>query len=717
MVGDGSIGPPSAHIVSRTYQIGEFAHSGHESMDFFGTELRYHFRECKNRRVSPKALEIAQYHRALWELRPIAFDPQTKEKLLGVCQACDQKLGWLRCDVPTLCDKCDVDLRDFPQEISPVEDEEAYQFVVGLVDPDPAKKNAARRLLPETWSDFSNGALFDTVVSLAGGLTVDPNKALSSSKHRAHFEALTPELLALAGRAIIGGDKGFARLCERYRDDMEKRPCHFGRLKELGPLAYINYDKHIEPDIRDMLDGLINVNMNITCRDYVRKGLDAGSSMLTIQQLAENFGVRRSILQRLADSGLVPVVRARALRSPVRMAVRDVMPLLLQMKDAVSETAAAGLLGLPLTVLPSLVDHNLIRRLEGPVCGLLPGYSGYSKSSIENLMDKVWAAARPSADKCHSIAVASRSLGAGETPWAAIISAIIAGDAMVFDKQTKRRNLRFSLAVEDVDVFVQGVFKHRHDSLSDTKPPEWIALSTAAEILHVDVAFLSRLAHATPALLAQCGPGYTPYSTSEVHRLAGVYIFVPEVARRSGMHPRRVKTWLRSNNVQPEIALQDNRDFGYLRLAVEPLLDELVAHTAQMKASLTGEADSVRVRLIKAYAAGAGIRATAQEMGVPACEAFRWIEVWRQTGATARRKRRSILDDHRDFFRELVEAKPNIKLTEIHEAITGRGVKTSMSSVWNALERFGLALTNRAPRHAANVQKRLAKSRKLRKEC
>jgi transposase len=454
-------------------------------------------------------------------------------------------------------------------------------------------------------------------------------------------------------------------------------------------------------------------NMQTTCRNYsVRKGADADSSMLTIQQFADAFGVRRSILQRLATSGLVPVARAELVQSPVRMAVRHAMPLLLQMKDAISETAAAGLLGVPVTVLQSLVDRGLIRRLEGAVCGLVPGYSGYSRSSIEDLMDKVWSAARPAGDKCHSIAVAARSIGPGETPWAAIISAIIAGDVQVFDKGTKRRNLRFSLAVDDVDAFANGVSAHQHDALPESKQPEWIAQSTAAEILHVNVAFVSRLAHARTDLLAQRGPGYTPYSTIEVHALAGVYIFVAEIARRSGMHPRRVPTRLRSYGVDPEIALQADRDFGYLRLAIEPLLTEIVGETADMRASLAEAEETVRTRLIAAVADGACPKATAEAMGVPYRKAKRWVEVWRETGATAQRKFgfRSKLDDHEGFLRQLIARRPTIKLAEVHEAITACGVKTSKTAVWNALERFRIGLADRDARHAADVQKLLSET-------
>jgi transposase len=710
------LGCQPADIASRTYAFGTIEHSGSEAMSFFGTEIRYHFRECKIRRVSPRALELEQYHRAVWELRPLAFDPQTKEKLLDTCPVCNRRLGWLRADVPTLCDKCDdtVDLRDFPQAVSAVEDEKAYDFVVGLVDPDPAKKEAARRLLPESWRGFSNGALFETAVALASGLTLDPSKSAKSaqgrSKGRDQFELLTPDLLALAGRAIIGGETGFAALCERYRSDMERRPQFYGRRKELGALAYITYDKHIDPTIRELLGGLVDANMQATSRDYaLRKGADADRSLHSMQTLADMFKVRRKMMQRLAESGLVPVVRSKDVQSPVRMAVPDVLPLIVQMKDAIGETEAAGMLGLPLTVLPSLADRGLIRRLEGAVCGLVPGYRGYSKSSVDELMAKVWSAARTADGKGRSIVVAARSIGLGETPWAAVISAVITGDVEVFDTGTNRRNIRFSLAVEDTVAFVAGVRKHLQGAVGDAVLPEWIAQSTAAEILQINVAFLSRLANTRPDLLPSHGPGYTPYLACDVRTLASTYIFVPEIARRSEVHPRRAVSWLRSKNLHPSFALQNDRDFGYSRLAVEPLLAEFTTETAQLSAALDAAGDTIRTRFIKAVAAGAGPKATAEAMGVPCRQAKRWVEVWRETGAVVARKfgYRSKLDGNEAFLRQLVADQPTIKLAEIHDALGRRGVKTSKTSVWNALERFGIALADRDVRHAADVQKLL----------
>jgi hypothetical protein len=62
------------------------------------------------------------------------------------------------------------------------------------------------------------------------------------------------------------------------------------------------------------------------------------------------------------------------------MAVRDVRPLRPQMKDAISEIEAAGINGLPLSVLPSLVDRGLIHRLEANRAVLKVKNEAFSKS-------------------------------------------------------------------------------------------------------------------------------------------------------------------------------------------------------------------------------------------------------------------------------------------------------------------------------------------------
>jgi transposase len=387
------------------------------------------------------------------------------------------------------------------------------------------------------------------------------------------------------------------------------------------------------------------------------------------------------------------------------MAVCDVEPLLAQMKDAVSEQKAAAMLGLPVSALESLADRGLIKRLESAVRGLVPGYAGYHKSSVKRLIDNIWRCARPKRGKAHSIMVAARSISKGETPWAAVISAVVSGDSAVCHNGAHSRSIRFGLMVEDRSSFVAGVRKHLH--LAQAKGlPEFIGRSTTAEILQITEASVSRLVKAGPDLFPLRGAGQTPYSSSEMQDLAVRIIFVPEFARRGKLHPRRAVSWLRAKGTLPIASVNGNRDFGYQRSVVEPLLVQLGEETETLKLRLHETAGTVRSALIAAVAAGVSIRDAAQRASVPYREAQRWVTVWREHGAVAPRGggQRSKLNDHENFLRRIVDEQPGIKLVRICEALNRRGVKTNRSSVRNALGRFGIELASDAARPAGAVE-------------
>jgi hypothetical protein len=151
---------------------------------------------------------------------------------------------------------------------------------------------------------------------------------------------------------------------------------------------------------REQLCWLLRVVLlRFTSRAHsLRTGEDADNAYLSIDGFAAEFDVRPSILRRLARSGLVTVIRAEdAKRSPVRMSVADVKPLLKQLRDAIGENEAAGLLGLSVHVLTSLAPK-----------GAAP------------------------------LITAARSIGPGEAPWAAIISAILAGQVEMFADAGRR---------------------------------------------------------------------------------------------------------------------------------------------------------------------------------------------------------------------------------------------------------------------------------------
>jgi hypothetical protein len=58
-------------VRERTYRAVSWRGDRAAAIDFFGTKVRKHYREWSVRRVSPRALSVELYHRAVWDLRPL----------------------------------------------------------------------------------------------------------------------------------------------------------------------------------------------------------------------------------------------------------------------------------------------------------------------------------------------------------------------------------------------------------------------------------------------------------------------------------------------------------------------------------------------------------------------------------------------------------------------------------------------------------------------
>ncbi|MDE5442529.1 hypothetical protein GWG65_13935 [Bradyrhizobium sp. CSA207] len=106
----------------------------------------------------------------------------------------------------------------------------------------------------------------------------------------------------------------------------------------------------------------------------------------------------------------------------------------------------------------------------------------YSRSSVESMMERIKAAASTRAPG-EKVAIACSRIRTGTTPWAAIVTAIIQGDARAaLDPQAETLKLK-QLVAPDPAAFVTGVRKH----LKIQEEPadiEWVsaAISQAAPL-------------------------------------------------------------------------------------------------------------------------------------------------------------------------------------------------------------------------------------------
>ena len=110
----------------------------------------------------------------------------------------------------------------------------------------------------------------------------------------------------------------------------------------------------------------------------------------------------------------------------------------------------------------------------------------------------------------------------------------------------------------------------------------------------------------------------------------------------------------------------------------------------------------LRDRVIDAAFSGKSARGSAAHFGIGVATAIVWVRRVRETGERTARKRgqppHSKLDPHRDFLLGLIEATPDMTISELLEKLAAeRGVKASRSTLWTFLDRCGLTFKkNRA---------------------
>lgn len=577
-----------AEIEARLHRAGTLDNGRSAAIDFFGTMIRSDYRETATRRVSPRALRASAHHRAVWDIRIFSFDPQTRETLLDTCPKCHRKLGWRRAYGVQHCEHCLskdrrplVDLREHGQRLVEVDDDEALEFVTGLVDPDPALRAAAAAKADRAmWAGTSPSELFETVVAFACALSMLPEEArttLDRPKKLEEYGRFTPELLAASGRALLDGRKGFSRICDRVRADADRRPGHYGVKKELLPLFCMTVDQHLTDRTKETLKAEITADMHRTRPGTVLRRADYGGDLqwLTIEGYVERTGLQRRVLSRLADSGQVETVTATdAKQAPKLMRIDEVMPLVALFNASIHEMHAAGKLDVPRHVLPTLVARGLVRKVEGPVTVMFETQDAYYlDEDVERLAGQIAqrVAAGGIPDNSMRISKAVKRLGMTPIPWGAVVAAIAKGTAPVCTIPGANKTWKTGGGTADLGAFLAAVQAEIHDA-DAVVPDEFIGNAVASEMLGITEVFFIQIAN--HGLLTRCGPSpLKQFKRREVEEFARTYILVPEIQRRAGLsRARDVRAWLAERGVKPEFELGDGRYIGFRRARAERVL-------------------------------------------------------------------------------------------------------------------------------------------------
>lgn len=194
--------------------------------NFRGIEFRNTLIAKAVRRVAPRALRNGRHLRFAWRLTPLTFDLSTRELLLDRCPRCDQPLGFHSTVGVEYCDKCfsieswppdRLDLRDHPQALVDLDDEQAVNFVANLIDPYSDSDQWGRHVADEL-RVLSRGQLFDFVVTLAGCFQNHGSPNLGARVAPAGLSTpgrpLEPHFVAEAARVMLEWPQGLHRVAE-----------------------------------------------------------------------------------------------------------------------------------------------------------------------------------------------------------------------------------------------------------------------------------------------------------------------------------------------------------------------------------------------------------------------------------------------------------------------------------------------------------------------
>jgi hypothetical protein len=189
---------------------------------FFGRNVRARGFFVTGRRLAPVALNQHCYQRAAWSVAGLGFDPETRQRLLSRCPECGNRLGYNIAYEIWACSSCFserkvVDFRKAQLGIVKVEDEEALEFAVNLIDPRVPVDRVDLHHLPSELRKFDPGELFQLIVGLAEKL-----EARESPSDMA--DAPSPSNLAAASRAILNWPQGLDQLSERLMIDEKGSP-------------------------------------------------------------------------------------------------------------------------------------------------------------------------------------------------------------------------------------------------------------------------------------------------------------------------------------------------------------------------------------------------------------------------------------------------------------------------------------------------------------
>ncbi|MBY5406153.1 hypothetical protein [Rhizobium leguminosarum] len=186
-------------------------------INFFGARMTYS-NLSGTRRLSPAYVSEYGHQKAIWGLRCLSFDPQSREVLIDRCPRplCGRLLTFYRTAGVAFCTHCGADLREYPQAKVEIEDERALDFFTSLIEPSPTPSilDSGDGVLRR----FPSGDLFTLVVESAKLLDC-PKRPKYPCENRTPGSRypVSSHSLVEASRAVLNWPEAFLRMARKIK--------------------------------------------------------------------------------------------------------------------------------------------------------------------------------------------------------------------------------------------------------------------------------------------------------------------------------------------------------------------------------------------------------------------------------------------------------------------------------------------------------------------
>lgn len=531
---------PVEEIVKRRYR--PRPQTGY--VDCMGVAVRADEIMIRTLRFAPTSVGISPHNRALWSLKTVPCCTESWEYLTSRCK-CGAVQRWKTAYRFDRCDRCNRRLDDVDTGSVPKDKRVGLSFLIGLLDPDLDRREAARQQLPAALAEWDGGMVFELALALM---------PLTPTGYTLKRSLLPPtrDLPSYSGSLAEAAElvrHWPESLIPRLQDAIIRRATSKVNVRYLGIDAYFaGLNSSVMPDI---------------VRDTIHAALEPVKAQpgkvplgqIGMREAALYTGHTEHALATARRTGLLltrTCLRANRLFPTLDRAemiyVRDFL------KNRIGPDRASRSIGLPKYAIGMLAAEGLISPESHPYLLSTYGQNQLRCSEVRKFVRLMQRGSVSPGQISRPIPLhrVARGIGGGPKPWGAIFNDLLLG-------------VPYSMTGESVREIAIGMEYAKKlwtadlpSSLADTTGS--CSQSEAFEILNLPFNQVGAIAKRWVSMVGN------QLEWESVQALAKKRITLSEMSARTGVHPTRLERMLEKEK------LPRTDSFGWVRTDVADFL-------------------------------------------------------------------------------------------------------------------------------------------------